>query len=337
MARKRSPDLHAPVVVLATSRDDDLALAKSMLMSADIPFFTKNEMIVDLFGYARFGGANRITGPMELLVAPKDADDACEILKLLDSPDRTRAIKRDEVAEQAQTDKPEVVLFTSQKSELTSAQLRLQAADIPFTTTAKVIDHKTQAQLSVATSDVNAAREALSLSCEAPEADKDLSDPSSTSSDSSSTGDLSSGLWGFAPRTVRMVAVLILIGFAASWSIVPLLASLAPQPEYLSWNESARLSTSDNVQGMTISGSGSSIPAAYQKIEDRFMNMDSISAGDMADMLSELSTASGVYDVTVTLPGSSDSLSIQEAIAKLSKMPPSRSIQLGALSWTSDQ
>jgi len=73
---------HEPVVVFRTSRDDEMALAKSMLQSTGIPFFTRNEVTADLFGIGRIGGGNQVIGPMEILVAPKDADDARMALSL---------------------------------------------------------------------------------------------------------------------------------------------------------------------------------------------------------------------------------------------------------------
>jgi len=80
MTDRDTQDTHEPVVVFATSRDDDMALAKSMLQSADIPFFTRNEMTADLLGWGRIGGGNLVTGPMEILVARRDGESAYELL-----------------------------------------------------------------------------------------------------------------------------------------------------------------------------------------------------------------------------------------------------------------
>ncbi|MCL2882787.1 MAG: DUF2007 domain-containing protein [Coriobacteriia bacterium] len=77
-----TPNNHEPVVVFRTSRDDEMALAKSLLQSTGIPFFTRNEMTADLFGIGRIGGGSQVIGPMEILVAPKDADDTLAALSL---------------------------------------------------------------------------------------------------------------------------------------------------------------------------------------------------------------------------------------------------------------
>jgi len=336
-------DPHEPVVVLATSRDDDLALAKSMLMSAGIPFYTKNEMIADLFGYARFGGQSRITGPIELLVAPRDADDAYEILKPLDRSGQTIAVNRDDKEEQSQASERVVVFTALHKSELAPVESQLKAADIPCLVTAKVVDHATHAQVTVARCDAERAQEVLSL----PESSSDGSQgrPVSPSQpvdqpDQPPADGRGSGLWGSAPRTVRSIAVAILVIAVLSWVTGPLLsapAPSAPEPGYLSWKNGEQSTTSGGeVQGVTISISGTSCPDSYQKIEDKMMPDASLTVQDMMDMLSELSTSSGVNEITVTLPGSSDPLTVPEAIAQLSKMPPSHSIQIGSLSWASE-
>ncbi|MCL2881618.1 MAG: hypothetical protein FWF45_01805 [Coriobacteriia bacterium] len=341
MRRKDSSDVHAPVVVLKTSRDDDLALAKSMLMSADIPFYTKNEWIADLFGYARFGGHSRITGPIELLVAPRDADDAYEILKPLDRPGQTTAVSRDNEEERTQASEHVVVFSTRCKSELAPVESQLKTAGISYLVTAKVVDHETQVQVTVARCDRERTRKVLSLPEDSLENSKDMSVSSSPpvdSPDQSSVNDHGSGLWGSAPRTVRSIAVIILAIAVMSWVTGPLLSALAssaPEPEYLSWGEHSTISGGE-VQGVTISVSGTSCPDSYQAIEDKMMDQTSITVQDVIDMLSELSTSSGVNEIAVTLPGSSEPLTVPEAIARLSKMTPSRSIQIGSLSWASE-
>jgi len=335
-------DPHGPVVVLATSRDDDLALAKSMLMSAGIPFYTKNEMIADLFGYARFGGQNRITGPIELLVAPRDADDAYEILKSLDRSDQTAAVSRDNKEERIQAAKQVVILATSQRSEFDSAKALLQAVGISCFVTTKVINRIVQVQLMVAQRDVDNAQAILSRRQEPSETGEDASE-SSVKPNASAEKPLSdakgSGLWGSAPRAVRLIAVIIFVIAVMSWVSGPLLSALAssaPEPGYLSWKNGEQSATSGGeVQGMTISVAGTSCPDSYQKIEDK-MDQTSVTVQDVIDMLSELSVSGGVDEITVTLPDSSDSLTVQEAIAQLSKMPPSRRIQIGSLSWASE-
>jgi hypothetical protein len=58
------------VTVLITRDHSELALAKSLLEGADIPFFAKNEEVESLFA----------AGPVELQVRPEDAAEARELL-----------------------------------------------------------------------------------------------------------------------------------------------------------------------------------------------------------------------------------------------------------------
>jgi hypothetical protein len=60
-----------PVTVLETADPAILAVAKSLLEDAGIPFFAKGEGIQSLFGYA-----NPVIGPIELQVSPEDAAEA---------------------------------------------------------------------------------------------------------------------------------------------------------------------------------------------------------------------------------------------------------------------
>ena len=79
MKRKdgRSPENAEPVTVLATGDPGLMAIAKSILQSADLFFATRGEGIQDLIGFGRMaGGFNPLTGPMELQVRAEDADDA---------------------------------------------------------------------------------------------------------------------------------------------------------------------------------------------------------------------------------------------------------------------
>ena len=58
-----------------------MAIAKSLLQSADVPFMVQGEVLQDFLGIGRVsGGVNRITGPMELRVRSDDAGDARLIL-----------------------------------------------------------------------------------------------------------------------------------------------------------------------------------------------------------------------------------------------------------------
>ena len=71
-----------PVTVLETSDPAVLAVAKSLLEEAEIPFFAKGEGIQDLFGAGRLGtGFSPVAGPVELQVS---ADDAAEAQRVAD-------------------------------------------------------------------------------------------------------------------------------------------------------------------------------------------------------------------------------------------------------------
>jgi hypothetical protein len=69
------------VTVLASGDPGLMAVAKSLLRSADIPFLVQGEGLQDLFGVGRIGsGFNVVTGPARLQVGADDADDAREVL-----------------------------------------------------------------------------------------------------------------------------------------------------------------------------------------------------------------------------------------------------------------
>ena len=74
-------DSAGPVAVLETADQGLIALAKSLLEEADIPYFAKGEGVQDLFGVGRIGAFNIVTGPIQLLVPADDADSARELLK----------------------------------------------------------------------------------------------------------------------------------------------------------------------------------------------------------------------------------------------------------------
>ena len=81
-------DFDAPdqVVVFADSRSDRIVVAKSILMSAETPFWVRGEGIQDLFGWGRFPvGTNVFVGPIEILVCEHDAADSRAMLANLAS------------------------------------------------------------------------------------------------------------------------------------------------------------------------------------------------------------------------------------------------------------
>jgi putative signal transducing protein len=78
-----------PVTVLETGDPGLLAVAKSLLESAEIHYFAKGEAVQDLFGIGRFGaGFNAFTGPVQLQVAFSDADEAIRLLRDLQDEQR---------------------------------------------------------------------------------------------------------------------------------------------------------------------------------------------------------------------------------------------------------
>ncbi len=91
MHEKTKDPTKEPVVVFTSWRDDEIALAESMLRSTDISFYVANEHIVNIVGDGRLGGTNQVTGPLQILVAASDAADAFEVLDSLCSTLETGA------------------------------------------------------------------------------------------------------------------------------------------------------------------------------------------------------------------------------------------------------
>lgn len=70
-----------------------LAVAKSLLDDAGIPYYAAGENLQSLFGGGALGGFNPIVGPVRIEVAADDARDARELLarldpEAMDDPDR---------------------------------------------------------------------------------------------------------------------------------------------------------------------------------------------------------------------------------------------------------
>ncbi len=70
--------------VYATGDPALVALVKSLLEDAEIEYFTKGYEIQDLIGFGGLGGLNYAIGPVEFIVAAKDAPTARELLAHLD-------------------------------------------------------------------------------------------------------------------------------------------------------------------------------------------------------------------------------------------------------------
>jgi hypothetical protein len=69
-----------PVTVLETSDPALLAVAKSLLEEAGIPFYAKGEGLQDLFALGRLTGVNPVSGPVEIQVSAEDAAEARALL-----------------------------------------------------------------------------------------------------------------------------------------------------------------------------------------------------------------------------------------------------------------
>lgn len=77
-----APAEHLELVTVFASGDPGLmAIAKSLLQAADIPFVVPGEGVQDLLGIGRLGGGyNVATGPVALQVSAQDAVDARRLL-----------------------------------------------------------------------------------------------------------------------------------------------------------------------------------------------------------------------------------------------------------------
>jgi hypothetical protein len=75
------------VVVLSTGDKARLALAKSLLDSAEVKYSVQSDTVQDFFVEGRLGtGFNPLTGPAEVRVAIEDSDAAKSILADLPEP-----------------------------------------------------------------------------------------------------------------------------------------------------------------------------------------------------------------------------------------------------------
>ncbi len=94
------------VTVFKTGHHGTIALIKSLLDSADIKYFIKNENAQDLFGGGVFGvGFNPVTGPVQVQVLEEDAEDARELLK--DISETPVSLDDDEENEDEEEQNPE--------------------------------------------------------------------------------------------------------------------------------------------------------------------------------------------------------------------------------------
>jgi hypothetical protein len=79
------PDLRF-VTILETGDPGEIALAESILLEAEIPYFKKGDQIQDLFAMGRLPfGFNPVTGPVEIQVAEENVTAAYDALEELNS------------------------------------------------------------------------------------------------------------------------------------------------------------------------------------------------------------------------------------------------------------
>ncbi len=84
------PPAYTLVPVLETGNPALLAIARSLLASAEIEYETTGDALQDIFALGRLGaGFNPVVGPATILVHDDDAEAARELLsELEDEPDR---------------------------------------------------------------------------------------------------------------------------------------------------------------------------------------------------------------------------------------------------------
>jgi len=74
-------DDEGPVVVMETGNAVVVALARSLLSEANIPFATTGEGLQDILGGGRFGlNFNPVSGPVRFLVPPGFEEEARGVL-----------------------------------------------------------------------------------------------------------------------------------------------------------------------------------------------------------------------------------------------------------------
>ena len=77
------------ITILKTGNQAKIAVAKSILDSANIRYYVKSEIVQNLFGMGGIGGGNQITGPMELQVESDRLEEAKELLsELIEDSDK---------------------------------------------------------------------------------------------------------------------------------------------------------------------------------------------------------------------------------------------------------
>jgi len=80
------------VTVFESGNPALIALARSLLDSAEIEFATRGDALQDLFGWGRFpGGMNLLAGPVAFQVRAEDAEEAGALLRDLQRGEQSDA------------------------------------------------------------------------------------------------------------------------------------------------------------------------------------------------------------------------------------------------------
>lgn len=89
-----TPDPPEDVVLVPAYETGDairVALVKSLLEEAEIPYLARNEQLQDLFGFGRLVPVNPVSGPVIFMVPEAHAEEARALLSGLDAPEEERA------------------------------------------------------------------------------------------------------------------------------------------------------------------------------------------------------------------------------------------------------
>ncbi len=84
------------VKVLSVGDPFRIALAKSLLDEAGIPYLSQGEALQEMIGAGRFGGYNIAVGPIEIFVSAENAEEARSILVDLEGDGPGRSDEREE-------------------------------------------------------------------------------------------------------------------------------------------------------------------------------------------------------------------------------------------------
>lgn len=81
MKKKNDYEYEELITIMIPDNPAVIPIVKSLLEGADIPYFAKNERIQNLFTIGEIGtGYNLLTGPIEIQVPKKYAEEATQLL-----------------------------------------------------------------------------------------------------------------------------------------------------------------------------------------------------------------------------------------------------------------